>query len=352
MRQAEVQIRFLKSFAELFPRLAFRGLRRFTSESVGPFGFVLRISAGRAATDLDLHCVALAEGHPEEVKRFLKQIKESPAPPPAPDGAPAVPVLIAPFLSNDSRELCAAAEVGCFDLAGNARLDVEGVYVEFGGKPNPNIRERRLRTPFGGRAERVVRTLLLYPDKQWSMRDLAKASRASLGMASMVTTDLRNAGLVDKGRDGLRLFRPGDLLGAWAEAYDLRRSAFQTLRTRYGRKDIERILAHERARLGGRYAFTLWSGAQYLLAEEPQSPHLALYWQGALADIESVLGLGHVGTTTVFVFQPYDESLLWEREDCGGLAVVNRMQLYLDLGSGDEAEVALAERVRERLIAW
>ena len=35
-----------------------------------------------------------------------------------------------------------------------------------------------------------------------------------------------------------------------------------------------------------------------------------------------------------------------------GLAVVNRMQLYLDLGSGDEAEVALAERVRERLIAW
>jgi len=352
VRQAEVQIRFLKSFAELYPRLAFRGLRRFTSGSVGPFGFVLRISAGRAAADLDLHCVALTEGHPEEVKRFLAQIQEGQPLPPAQDGAPAVPVLIAPYLSDTSRDLCAEAQVGCFDLAGNARLDVEGVYVEVGGKANPNVRERHLRTPFDGRAERVVRTLLLNPEKQWAMRELAKVAQVSLGMASMVTTDLRNSGMVEKGRTGLRLFSPGDLLGAWAEEYDLRRSPFRTFRTRYGQADVERILTHDRAKLNGRYALTLWSGAQHLLAEEPQSRHVALYWQGQLADLESALGLGHVGTVNVFVFQPYDESILWEREDLGGLAVVNRLQLYLDLGSGDEAEVALAERVREHLIHW
>ena len=352
MRQSEVQLRFLKSFAELYPRLAFRGLRRFTSGSEGPYSFVLRIAAGRAAAEIDLHCAALTEGHPEEVKRFLGQIKESLPLPPAQDGAPSLSVLIAPFFSDDTRALCAGEQVGCFDLAGNAHLDGDSVYLDVSGRANPNVRERRLSTPFGGRAERVVRTLLLNPDKRWSMRELAKTAQVSLGMASMVTTDLRSAGMVNKGRDGLTLLSPADLLSAWAEKYDLRRSPFRTFRSRLNQSDIERVLSHERSRLGGRYALTLWSGAQHLLAEEPPVRLVALYWVGQTADLEQMLGLGHVGTMNVFVFQPYDESILWRREEHNGLAIVNPVQLYLDLGSGDESEVALAERVRERFLVW
>ncbi len=352
MRQSEVQLRFLKSFTELFPRLAFRGLRRFASGSEGPFAFVLRVSAGRAGVDVDLHCVALTEGHPEEVKRFLARIKEGQPPAPAEDGAPCLPVLIAPYFSDETRATCAGEQVGCLDLAGNAHLDVDGVYLEIGGRPNPNVRERRLRTPFEGRAERVVRTLLLSPDRQWSMRELAKAADVSLGMASMVTTDLRNAGMVNKGRDGLTLLSPADLLSAWAEKYDLRRSSFRTFRSRQSQTDIERVLSHERSRVAGRYALTLWSGARHLLAEEAPARLMALYWVGQTSELEQMVGLGHVGTVNVFVFQPYDESILWRREERNGLSIVSPLQLYLDLGSGDESEVALAERVRERLLTW
>ncbi len=350
MRQSEVQIGFLKNFAELYPRLAFRGLRRFTSGAEGPYSFVLRIAAGKS--EIDLHCISLTEGHPEEVQRFLSKVQESGPLAPAQDGAPSLAVLIAPYFSDETRALCAAAGVGCFDLAGNAHLAADGLFVDIAGRPNPNVRERRLSTPFGGRAERVVRTLLLNPDKQWAMRDLATTAQVSLGTASMVTTDLRGAGLVNKGRDGLTLLSPADLLSAWAQKYDLRRSAFRTFRTRLSQTDIERVLAHERSRLGGRYALTLWSAAQHLLGDEPPARLVALYWVGETAEVENLLGLGHVGTTNVFVFQPFDESILWQREERNGVYLVHPLQLYLDLGSGDESEVALAERVRERLLVW
>jgi hypothetical protein len=35
-----------------------------------------------------------------------------------------------------------------------------------------------------------------------------------------------------------------------------------------------------------------------------------------------------------------------------GLRVAHPLQLYLDLGSGDERELELAKRLRERLLPW
>lgn len=349
MRQSEVQMRFLKDFAELYPRLSFRGLRRFASGTEDPFHFVLRIGIGKA--EVELYCVALTEGHPEEAQRFLDRVQQGAALEHAEDGAPVLLVLVAPYLSDETRTRCGAAGVGCFDLAGNAFLSTDGVFVDIGGRPNPNARERRLGTPFSGRAERIARTLLLHPDKQWAMRELAAAAKVSLGMASMVTTNLRDAGMVNKGHDGLTVEDPGALLNAWAQQYDLRRSNFRTLRTRLSQADILKVLARERPRIGPQYALTLWSAAQHLLGEQAPPRLMALYWVGTPTELENLLGLGQVGTTNVFVFQPYDESLLWQREERGGILLVHPLQLYLDLGSGDENEVALAERVRERLLA-
>ena len=59
------------------------------------------------------------------------------------------------------------------------------------------------------------------------------------------------------------------------------------------------------------------------------------------------------GQTPVFVFQPYDESLLWgATETRDHLSVVHPLQLYLDLCSGDKEELELAESVRSRLLPW
>jgi len=351
MRQAEVQSQFLSRFDALFPRLKFRAMRRFPDRSFAPYAFALRVALGRGAVELDLLCVALTEGHPEEVQRFLRAVAEAQPPP---TGQEALPTLIAPYFSPEAQALCRQAGVGYLDLAGNAGLETSHCYLEVGGRPNAQPRKRGVRSPFAGRAERVVRRLLLEPQRTWSMRALAQTAAVSLGLASMTTTALAELGAVYKGRKGVSLQDPAALLDAWAEGYDLRASPFIAYRTWLDAAQFEQELARRREALAARYALTLWSAARYLLGDAETPAYVSLYWRGDPALLARALNLSpDVGKTYVFCFQPYDESLLWGRQETReGLGVVHPMQLYLDLNSGEEREAALAQRVRERLLPW
>jgi len=357
VRQSEVQSRFLKNFGALYPQLTFRGLRRLAHGSLGPFTFVLRITLGRAAIPVDMLCVALTEGYPEEVRAVIRRIQKTDARPENPDNTETVPVLIAPFFSPESRAMCRAAGMGYMDLAGNAGLETSNALLELTSRANPNAREKQLRDPFAGKAERIARRLLMEPERVWTMRDLAKASGVSLGMASMVTTALANARLVTKGREGVTLADPGGLLDTWGESYDLRRSGFHIYRSWWRVEELEQRLA-SRATAHGRSALTLWSGAGHVLVEDGSSPlsvpRLAFYWQGKLEPLVEVLNLDEVkGRTYVFVFEPYDDSVLWNARPAeGNLEVVHPVQLCLDLGSGDDMELELAQRVRSTLLGW
>jgi len=351
LRQAEVQSIFLQRFGALYPQLTFRGMRSFPHKLYGPYAFVLRVAFGRAGIELDLLCVALADGHPKKVQRFVERIQEAETVEAEPQ---AMPVLIAPYFTEEARALCRQAGVGFFDLAGNGGLDSSQVYFEISGKTGARVRERQVRTPFEGKAEQVVRRLLLEPDRHWSMRSLAKSSEVSLGLTSMATSALAKRGIVTKSRAGLDLFAPSALLDAWSQSYDLRRSPFCIYRSPAQVPEIESQLADQREALAGRWALTLWSGAHHVLELETRPPRLALYWLGKPAQLARALGLSeHEGRVLVFVFQPYDESLLWGASESGEhLPVVHPLQLYLDLCSGDAEELALAERVRSRLLPW
>ena len=325
-------------------------MRRFPDRTHSPYGFALRLACGKAGIEIDLLCVALTEGDLREVRRFIRRIGEIQAMPPHVE---AVPVLIAPYLSEGARALCRQAEIGYFDLAGNAGLDTPHIFLHVAQRADESARKRRIRNPFAGKAERVVRRLLLEADKHWAMRELARSSSVSLGLASMVTSSLADTGLVAKGRSGLNVYDPAGLLDAWKQSYDLRRSAFRIYRSDVPVAALQARLLAQGDLGGARYALTLWSGAHSLLRQPGAPPHLALYWLGNPDQLGSILRLEDVGKTAVFVFQPYDESVLWEaRETDEGLFVVHPLQLFLDLGSGDEGERRLAQRVRERLLPW
>ncbi len=348
-----MQSRFLQRFGALYPQFSFRGLRRFAADTYGPFGFVLRVALGETGIEVDLCCIALTEGYPEQVRRGLRLIGESEKPPASQHDVVVVPVLVAPYVSEEAKRLCEAAGVGCLDLAGNVHLETRGLYMDIAGRPNPHIGERHLRSPFQGKSEQIARTLLLQPDRQWTMRDLAKAAGVSLGLASMVTSDLAGMGAVSKSRKGVSLFNPADLLLKWAASYELRRSPFRTYRSDLSVAEIETALAVLEREGLGRHALTLWSGAHHLLDDDTtRTRQVASYWTGDFCDLEEPLGLGDSGQVTVFVFQPYSDGVLWEATERDALIVVHPIQLYLDLGAGDERELALAERVRERLLPW
>lgn len=67
----------------------------------------------------------VADGQPDDVKRALQKLRT------CADGkkSDATPVLIAPYLSPQDREMCAKNRVGFVDLQGNARLTVDEVFI-------------------------------------------------------------------------------------------------------------------------------------------------------------------------------------------------------------------------------
>jgi hypothetical protein len=348
-----VQSLFLRDFGTLYPQLTFRAIRRFPGRSQGLYRMALRVAFGRSGTELDLLCTPLTDGHPQEVEAIIGRLRET-SPDLAATSNEAVPALVAPYFGDEARTMCREAGVAYFDLAGNAGLDLPTVFLDICGKANRHPRRKEIQAPFEGKAERIARRLLLEPQRRWTMRDLATAAGVSLGMASMVTSALAGEGLVRKSRAGLELDDAAGLMEAWADRYDLRRSTFRTYRSWEDMGWLEERIGKLRESLGPRYALTLWSGARQLLEQSHEAAYVALYWADGVDELAERLNLHpDVGKTYVFVFEPYDESVLWGALDVGtGLRVAHPLQLYLDLGSGDEKELELAQRVRERLLPW
>jgi hypothetical protein len=339
--QSEVQTRFLRQFSSLYPQLTFRGMRRLTSPEWGPYRFVLRVALGRRGGEANLLCLAVGDGYPQAIARAIEQLSRGPQ---DVEEAGGVPVIVAPYLTEEARVVCREAGVGYFDLAGNAGLDTPHIFIEIGGKPNPEPRKKEVQTLYEGRAERVVRTLLMDPERRWNMRDLASSAQVSLGLASMVTTSLANDGLVDKSHSGMALVKPATLLDQWAETYTLRRSPFRIYRATASVPDLEVRLLDQGERTREHAALTLWSAARHLLG--------GFYWDGEPDVLLRPLRLNETsGQSQVFIFRPYDTSILWARSLAAQRPpIVHPLQLYLDLTSGDEEELQLAERVRQRFL--
>jgi hypothetical protein len=134
-------------------------------------------------------------------------------------GKLATPILIAPYLSAASREICMENDVSFLDFEGNARITFGTVYIERlqSGKPEPERRE--FKSLFSPKSSQILRMLLRQPKQVWKVTDLAIAARVSLGHVSNVRTALLAREWAKIEPEGLRLTAPDSLLDAWQSAY-------------------------------------------------------------------------------------------------------------------------------------
>ncbi|MHB1355840.1 MAG: hypothetical protein ACYCZF_07665 [Anaerolineae bacterium] len=348
MQQNEVINLLIARFEALYPQFVFRALRRLPPPGrVGiPYDLLLRIALGQSGKELVLGCIVVEDGYHDEVVRAIQRVgrmreREKDLEP--------LPVLLSPFLSQDDRSLCRQNGIGHLDLVGNAGFEAPGVVVLIErDAPRPSPKSRRTISPYEGKAERVARRMLSLPRKTWNMRELAAQCGISLGMASMVTTVLLEQGIVTKTRKGVTLFDAQALLEAWEKVYQLNKSPYQVYHTSASASQVLDRIRSLPLKEPDDWALTLWSGALHLLDEAPEEARLALYWAGDVAECAERLHLGRaIGDTIILVFQPYDSSVLWQTTVLTtGVRVVNPLQLYLDLTSGDAEELGLARRVR------
>jgi hypothetical protein len=137
-----------------------------------------------------------------------------------PGNAPRYGVLLAPFISEESAKICMDAGIGYADLAGNARLAFDQVFIETRAAGNPFHEKKEVRSLFAPRSARVLRVLLQGPPRSWKVTELAKSAQVSLGWVSAVRQQLLAREWAAEAADGLRVTKPDAVLEAWVKADD------------------------------------------------------------------------------------------------------------------------------------
>jgi hypothetical protein len=195
------------------------------------------------------------------------------------------------------------------------------------------------RNPFSDRGSLVLRTMLAAgPEKGWSVRDLAEASGASLGLVSYVSSDLARRQLVKVQAVGrtkqLQITDPAAVIEQWTREYDWKKNTAAAFHASVG--SAERFLRRLPEMLKGcRWALTLQAGAS-LVAPHAIWDLIHLYVDAANAD--ELLAIGErqgweaaEGGKVVLMAPFYKKSAWHGGQQLEKLQVVSNLQLILDL---------------------
>lgn len=283
-------------------------------------------------------------GQPREVNSGILQLKHYLSL--LPSGTPAYGLLLAPFISEESARLCKEAGIGYLDLAGNASLSFDHIFIETRSAENPFHEKRAVKSVFSPKATRVIRVLLQGPLKPWRVAELAKAAEVSLGHVSGVRQLLLAHEWAAEEKSGLLLIKPEAVLDAWA-AID-----------RWDDRAIEReysLLINDPSEIAGklhaclgkqRHAFTQWFAAA--LRHSHTTVPVTTVYVDRFPDEEvlkkSLLARPVNSGGKLRLVVPKDEGVFRPLQTINGLPLVSDVQIYLDvLHAGLRGDEAAAE---------
>lgn len=293
----------------------------------------------------------IGSGEPRHVRAALHQMKDRRA-----RGNRWVPILIAPYLSPQSRKLCVDDGVSYLDLHGNARIAFGQIYIEREVEGAPAAERRQLKSLFRPKSAQVLRVLLRDPKRPWRVTELAEAARVSLGLVSNVRNGLLDRELGRVVDDGLLVADPGGLLDAWVEDYEApagNRLRFYT--TLHGSALQEAVLESLDIEDGaGSAILASFSAARWLAPfGRTASEHFYCDRDG-LDHVAAELRLEatNKGENVVITVLSDDGLFRDAVSPAEGIRCTSAVQTYLDLAASGERGREAAEHLRRDLLAW
>lgn len=248
--------------------------------------------------------------------------------------------------------------MGYADLAGNARLSFDQVFIETRVADNPFRAKRQLRSVFSAKAGRVLRVLLTPPLRAWKVTELEAAAGVSLGQVSNVRKLLLDHEWAVAGVEGLRLNRPEDLARAWQRSYEPRPRSREAVYTLLHGDALEAATRAALAEAGNgahavlaSYSAARWhapyarQATQFFYADEVGASVLRNHLQ--LQPVER-------GENVILIEPREDDVFAGRVEAAPGVWCSGLVQTWLDLsGAGERGGEAAEHLLRERLLpAW
>lgn len=265
---------------------------------------------------------------------------------------PVIPLLAVPYMGKAAQERCAQAEVPWLDLSGNARIIVPGIFYQNLGNPNRFRRPGRPESAFGPKGSRIARLLLMESSKAVMQRAIASSTGVDEGHTSRVVGKLLEAGLVERGDNGIRVTDPGTLLDAWREAYRFdRHHVIRGHISSGGGASLTHLIAESLSKADVPYAATalaaawLWTRyAGFRLSTVYLSTPPSKGIQKDLGFREEPRG------ANTWLVVPNDEGVFDGAEFVDGIRCVHPVQAYLDLKGHPERSTEAAAQLRSRFL--
>lgn len=324
-------------------------VRPFTHAPVGGLRADLVLDAPRAAYLVEWKAV----GDAANVGSALRQLK-------AVEGSrrqqrrarTVVPIVAVPYMGETGRRLCAEAGVSWVDLSGNAWIDAPGKQIRFVGHKNRFASAGRPADVFAPRSSRVVRALLMEPERRFTQADLAEASGVDKGRVSRLVRRLEGMDLVVREGRALRVKDAALALEAWREAYDFEKHHVK--RGHVAVRDPEELISMIRdsavsfgllwALTGLAAAWQMTRFAMFRLVTVFVRERPSDEWLGRIGFREDPRG------ANLWVVRPVDDGVFVGADAVDGLPCVHPLQVYLDLKAHPERAEEAAAEVRARRI--
>ncbi|MGL4484294.1 MAG: type IV toxin-antitoxin system AbiEi family antitoxin [Anaerovoracaceae bacterium] len=263
-------------------------------------------------------------------------------------------IIVAPYISEASNQLCKDKNVGFVDESGNVLLKFENVFFNKTGNSNKHKKKRRTKSIFENSSivsSIILRTIFADISKPWKLKYLAEEVGCSIGQISKIKEFLVFNDWVDLGDDGMVIKNAKEILLQWANVYRINNENIQEYYSLDDAATIEAKLRKLKKNSNVEYYLTGFSGGvRYSPSVRYDKVHLYIPFEQQEKAINQ-LELKKVDTgSNISIVTPYDECVLFDKREIKGDSVVSPVQAYLDCmqfaGRGEE----LAEQIMKKEI--
>jgi hypothetical protein len=266
-----------------------------------------------------------------------------------------IPLLAVPFMGPVGEKLCEEAGVFWFDLSGNAHIMAPGLRIEIKGNPNSFKKAGRPESPFGPKASRIVRWLLMNPDHPITQRQLSAETGIDEGFTSRIVRKLEADLYLERNREGeVKPRDPRLLLDAWQSEYDF--GKHKILRGHIAARSGEDLLTRLNSMLNAHridFACTALPAA-WLYAPFSLFRLVTLYLRDPLPEsaLKEMAFRESTESSNVWLVYPNDEGVFYGSKRIKKITCVHPVQVYLDLKDHPERSKEAAEFLRSERLNW
>jgi hypothetical protein len=270
------------------------------------------------------------------------------------DKSQGVSILVAPYISERTAQICEDNGMGYFDYAGNCWFVGHSIFLSEKGNKNQQPKEHKAVSIFERTSvvsSFILRELFADVTNIWKLKHLAEKVNCSIGQVSKLMNFLVENAWVEKVPDGYRIIDPESLLLEWSKDYGKKVMTVYSCYSLNNVSVIEEQLKNLKKDMGiDSYLTGLAGGVRYAPVVRYNKVHVYI----APEDIQetiSYLDMKEVNSGSNVVILPLEnDSYIKDYRVIGESVVVSPLQIYLDStqikGRGEEmAEAVLRKEI-------